>query len=61
MLQNFTMNTIQENPLTLRMTKAEKAVLSSVARQLHCSRHRFMRTAILAFAAEVQAENLVEA
>jgi uncharacterized protein (DUF1778 family) len=54
------MLTTQENPLTLRMSAHEKAVLNSVARQLNTSRHKFMRMAVLDLAAEMQAENLVE-
>lgn len=54
------MTTTRQNPFSVRLTRAEKAVLASAAAQLDCSRNYFVRSAVMNLAAELQAENLVE-
>lgn len=53
--------TKQSNPLALRMSESEKVLLTKISKQVKCSRHHFMRTAVLTLATELQAEKLVEA
>ena len=60
MSPNETMAKSRENPLTVRLTRAEKAVLATVAEQVNCSRNFFVRSAAMNLAAELQAEMLVE-
>ena len=55
-----TMAKPRENPLTVRLSRAEKAVLARVAEQVNCSRNYFVRSAAMNLAAELQAEKLVE-
>jgi len=50
----------QSNPLALRMSDKEKEFLNRISKQVKCSRHRFMRIAVLGLASQLQAEKLIE-
>jgi uncharacterized protein (DUF1778 family) len=59
-LQKLIMPSATTNPFSIRLTKAEKAVLHRAVAQVNCSRNAFIRTAVMSLAMDLSSDCSVE-